>query len=75
MAGASEQSVRDDIERIDLLFGKTRDGRLEVAFGAGTDRPAWNAAAIFVGEVADPLSRHPITGIVSGCALAASGQH
>src|SRR2546430_13669523 len=27
---ASEQSVRDNIERIDLLFGKTSDGRLEL---------------------------------------------
>jgi hypothetical protein len=35
---ASEQSVRDNIERFDLLFGKTSDGRLELAFGAGADR-------------------------------------
>ena len=35
---ASEQSVRDNIERIDLLFGKTSDGRLELALGASNDR-------------------------------------
>ena len=35
---ASEQGVRDNIERFDLLSGKTSDGRLELAFGAGADR-------------------------------------
>jgi hypothetical protein len=34
---AGEQRVRDNIDRNNMLFGKTRDGWFEVAFGAGTD--------------------------------------
>ena len=34
---ADEQRVRDNINRNDLLFSKTRDGWFEVVFGAGTD--------------------------------------
>ena len=34
---ASEKTVRDNIDCIDRLIGKTRDGRVIVALAAGTD--------------------------------------